>query len=262
MSFPLFFRALHLMLASSSGVSKCFLGFQGSRKDFAQQKLCGIISGLPQKSHGEFCGKRSGRRIRSCGKRSAPQTKPPCRDEVGSLPPANLGTAYFPCRFRAPAQMRSRCVGRGDASRAVKPRGTQRRTCWLCGDESAVSPARDGVRRGTSLTEGLLIPCTSRKESSLPRKARNPRPPFRLSAPQKAQTHGRPPIPLPPSPGSPKKDVVFFWGEVEGGAPKGRKESPLSPNLLLRKIFAGTLYKRDVPRARGSGRAAECVTLL
>ena len=150
--------ALHLMLASSSGVSKCFLGFQGSRKDFAQQKLCGIISGLPQKSHGEFCGKRSGRRIRSCGKRSAPQTKPPCRDEVGSLPHANLETAYYPCRFRAPAQMRSRCVGRGDASRAVKPRGTQRRTCWLCGDESAVSTARDGVRRGTSLTEGLLSP--------------------------------------------------------------------------------------------------------
>ena len=25
-------------------------------------------------------------------------------------------------------------------------------------------------------------------------------------------------IPLPPSSGSPKKDEVFFWGEVEGGA--------------------------------------------
>ena len=183
-----------LTSASSSEVSRRFLGFQGSRKDFAQQKLCGIISGLPQKSHGEFCGKRSGRRIRSCGKRSAPQTKPPCRDEVGSLPPANLETAYFPCRFRAPAQMRSRCVGRGDASRAVKPRGTQRRTCWLCGDESAVSTARDGVGRGTSLTEGLLIPCTSRKESSLPRKARNPRPSFRLSAPPKS-ANARPPSP-------------------------------------------------------------------
>ena len=182
-------------------MSKCFLGFQGSRKDFAQQKLCGIISGLPQKSHGEFCGKRSGRRIRSCGKRSAPQTKPPCRDEVGSLPLANLETAYYPCRFRAPAQMRSRCVGRGDASRAVKPRGTQRWTCWLCGDESAVSTARDGVRRGTSLTEGLLIPCTSRKESSLPRKARNPRPSFRLSAPPKS-ANARPPSP-PPAPRSP-----------------------------------------------------------
>ena len=55
MSFPLFFRALHLMLASSSGVSKCFLGFQGSRKDFAQQKLCGIISGLPQR----FCAAKA-----------------------------------------------------------------------------------------------------------------------------------------------------------------------------------------------------------
>ena len=122
------------------------------------EQVHSCLSGLPQKSHGEFCGKRSGRRIRSCGKRSAPQTKPPCRDEVGSLPHANLETAYYPCRFRAPAQMRSRCVGRGDASRAVKPRGTQRRTCWLCGDESAVSTARDGVRRGTSLTEGLLSP--------------------------------------------------------------------------------------------------------
>ena len=55
MPFPLFFRALHLMLASSSGVSKCFLGFQGSRKDFAQQKLCGIISGLPQR----FCAAKA-----------------------------------------------------------------------------------------------------------------------------------------------------------------------------------------------------------
>ena len=55
MSFPLFFRALHLMLASSSGVSKCFLGFQGSRKDFAQQKLCEIISGLPQR----FCAAKA-----------------------------------------------------------------------------------------------------------------------------------------------------------------------------------------------------------
>ena len=39
--------------------------------------------------------------------------------------------------YRVPAQMRSRCVGRGDASRAVKPQGTQRRTCGLCGDEEA-----------------------------------------------------------------------------------------------------------------------------
>ena len=38
--------------------------------------------------------------------------------------------------YRVPAQMRSRCVGRGDASRAGKPRGTQRRTCGLCGDEA------------------------------------------------------------------------------------------------------------------------------
>ena len=35
--------------------------------------------------------------------------------------------------------------------------------------------------------------------------------------------------------------------------------SPLPTNLLLRKIFAGTLYKREVPRAPGSGRAAEGV---
>ena len=67
-------------------------------------------------------------------------------------------------------------------------------------DRSAGSTARDGVGRGRSPTEGLLIPCTIRKESSLPRKARNPRPPFRLSAPQKAQTHGRPPRPLPRPP--------------------------------------------------------------
>ena len=46
------------------------------------EQALSCLSGLPQKSHGEFCGKRSGRRIRSCGKRSAPQTKPPCRDEV------------------------------------------------------------------------------------------------------------------------------------------------------------------------------------
>ena len=69
-------------------------------------------------------------------------------------------------------------------------------------DRSAGSTARDGVGRGRSPTEGLLIPCTIRKESSLPRKARNPRPPFRLSAPQKAQTHGRP-LPLFPAPARP-----------------------------------------------------------
>ena len=54
------------------------------------EQVLSCLSGLPQKSRGEFCGKRSGRRIRSCGKRSAPQTKTPCRDEVGSLPLANL----------------------------------------------------------------------------------------------------------------------------------------------------------------------------
>ena len=46
MSFPLFFRALHLMLASSSGVSKCFLVFQGSRKNrvasFAGRGAAGV----------------------------------------------------------------------------------------------------------------------------------------------------------------------------------------------------------------------------
>ena len=46
------------------------------------EQALSCLSGLPQKSHGEFCGKRSGRRIRSCGKRSAPQTQTPCRDEV------------------------------------------------------------------------------------------------------------------------------------------------------------------------------------
>ena len=67
------------------------------------------------------------------------------KSPVGSLPLANLEMPHCSGRFRAPAQMRSRCVGRGDASRAVKPRGTQRRTNGLCGDESAVSTARDGV---------------------------------------------------------------------------------------------------------------------
>ena len=86
------------------------------------EQVLSWLSGIPQKSHGEFCGKRSGRRIRSCGKRSAPQTKPPCRDEVGSLPLANLETAHSARRFRAPAQIRSRCVGRG-AARAL-PRET------------------------------------------------------------------------------------------------------------------------------------------
>ena len=105
--------------------------------------MLSCLSGLPQKSRSEFCGKRSGRRIRSCGKRSAPQSQTPCRDEVGSLPPANLEMPHCGCRYRAPAQMRSRCVGRGDASRAVKPRGTQRRTSGLCGDESAGSTARE-----------------------------------------------------------------------------------------------------------------------
>ena len=50
-----------------SGASKCFLAFQGSRKNRVS----------------EFCGKRSGRHKGSCGKQSAPQTKTPCRDEVG-----------------------------------------------------------------------------------------------------------------------------------------------------------------------------------
>ena len=48
------------------------------------------------------------------------------KSPVGSLPPANLETAHCARRFRAPAQMRSRCVGRGAASIGAKPRGTQR----------------------------------------------------------------------------------------------------------------------------------------
>ena len=47
------------------------------------EKALSCLSGFPQNSRSEFCGKRSGRHIRSCGKRSAPQTKTPCRDEVG-----------------------------------------------------------------------------------------------------------------------------------------------------------------------------------
>ena len=68
------------------------------RKIFAArgEQVLSCFSGLPQKSRGEFCGKRSGRRIRSCGKRSAPQTKTPCRDEVrrgGALTTCELGNA-------------------------------------------------------------------------------------------------------------------------------------------------------------------------
>ena len=37
------------------------------------------------------------------------------KSPVGSLPPANLEMAHGACRFRVPAQMRSRCVGRGAA---------------------------------------------------------------------------------------------------------------------------------------------------
>ena len=77
---------------------RCIIGRQAGsllswapKKDFAKQKIfwekgekaLSWLSGLPQKSRVEFCGKRSGRRIRSCCKRSAPQTQPPCRDEVG-----------------------------------------------------------------------------------------------------------------------------------------------------------------------------------
>ena len=139
MPFPLFFRALHLMLAFSSGVSKCFLGFQGSRKDFAQQKLCGIISGLPQKSHGEFCGKRSGRRIRSCGKRSAPQTKPPCRDEVGSLPLANFGMPHCSGHSLTEAQVLLRETVSGEE-------GARRRGCRPR-SPAALSRARSAIAR-------------------------------------------------------------------------------------------------------------------
>ena len=77
---------------------RCSIGRQAGsllswapEKDFAKQKIfwekgekaLSCLSGFPQKSRSEFCGKRSGRHIRSCGKRSAPQTKTPCRDEVG-----------------------------------------------------------------------------------------------------------------------------------------------------------------------------------
>ena len=63
------------------------------------EKALSCLSGFPQKSRSEFCGKRSGRHIRSCGKRSAPQTKTPCRDEVGSLPFASLEMAHGACHF-------------------------------------------------------------------------------------------------------------------------------------------------------------------
>ena len=79
------------------------------------EKALSCLSGFPQKSRSEFCGKRSGRHIRSCGKRSAPQTKAPCRDEVGLWPLSSLGMPHCSGHFRAPAQMRSRCVGRGAA---------------------------------------------------------------------------------------------------------------------------------------------------
>ena len=82
---------------------------------------------------------------------------------VGLWPPANLETAYYPCRFRAPAQMRSRCVGRGDASRAVKPRGTQRRTCWLCRERGLYRARRwRGIRSLLRCRDGGSI-CRSKR---------------------------------------------------------------------------------------------------
>ena len=114
------------------------------------EQALSCLSGLPQKSHGEFCGKRSGRRIRSCGKRSAPQPQTPCRDEVWLWPPANLEMAHGACHFRAPAQMRSRCVGRG-AARSL-PREKVSRCPKAC--------------RGSE-AEGLFSP-TPRLRESLP----------------------------------------------------------------------------------------------
>ena len=68
-------------------------------------------------------------------------------------------------------------------------------------------------RRGRSPTEGLSTPLSRALSPARPALSRShPRPPFRLSAPQKAQTHGRPlPLsparshssPLPPAPRSP-----------------------------------------------------------
>ena len=67
---------------------------------FGYEQALSWLSGLPQKSHGEFCGKRSGRHIRSCGKRSAPQTTTPCRDEVGSLTACKLGNGTLSVPFQ------------------------------------------------------------------------------------------------------------------------------------------------------------------
>ena len=48
------------------------------------------------------------------------------KSPAGSLPLANLETAHGACRFRAPAQMQSRCVGRG-AARALPREKVPRR---------------------------------------------------------------------------------------------------------------------------------------
>ena len=99
-----------------------------------------------------------------------PNGMPASRAVVAAL---GQETAHCARRYMAPAQMRSRCVGRGDASRAIKPRGTQRRTERLCGDESAVSTAREsGERRETEgvrrVFAALQTPASQRIKTDQP----------------------------------------------------------------------------------------------
>ena len=94
------------------------------------------------------------------------------KSPVGFLPPANLETAHSARRFRAPAQMRSRCVGRGAAGIGAKPRGTQRLAKFApLRRERGVYRARrcHGVRlKADTVTEGVNAgaprPCRTKKE--------------------------------------------------------------------------------------------------
>ena len=109
------------------------------------------------------------------------------------MPLANLETAHCARRFRAPAQMRSRCVGRG-AARSL-PR-----------EKVACRRQDGGVVKPDDAAEGVT--------SSLQGKFRQP-----------LLRRGRALMPAAPLPKKSLLRQIFFGSPKGGGAPKGRKES-------------------------------------
>ena len=144
--------------------------------------------------------------------------------------------------FRVPAKiLRSkRFAGRGAASRAVKPRGTQRRTYGLCGDaggkgDAVAATRRQGNGETPAMTPsvtlpGLTTPPSCLRQATVSRgrdRARSGNGTLHVPFPSSQVVKATPWLCQestcsPPKP-TPKKYFVFFWGPRGEAKEKKRK---------------------------------------